>query len=280
MTSSPASVRWSIDEVGLPVHDLGAARAFYEEVVGLGGAGETGDGVVRLSNGRQSLALYEPRPEFAAGRGAVHNPFMGKYISLAVEDRDGAAAALARRGVAVTEQPAPATEGASLLFCWDPSFNLVAFAQAAPGAAAAAWDDGGGWAIHHVNLHAHDVRATVAFFVEVAGMAEGTWLAPPDMGDFSIDRRELALLTAGRDYRGLHLIRPDPGFALRNGFAHNPSIGGHPAFRVPDIQAVMRRLAAAGILYSDARVYAMRGYHQVYVYDPSFNLIEINQQVG
>jgi hypothetical protein len=49
---------------------------------------------------------------------------------------------------------------------------------------------------------------------------------------------------------------------------------------VPDIEAVKRRLEAAGIVYSDAGVYAMKGVHQIYVYDPSKNVIEINQLVG
>ena len=110
-------------------------------------------------------------------------------------------------------------------------------------------------------------------------MVEGTWKAPADMGNFSIDPNELAVLDLGSENRGLHVIRPDAGFGQRNGFAHNPSIGGHPAFRVPDIHAVMRRLQEAGIVYSDAGTYAMTGYHQVYVYDPSFNLIEINQRL-
>jgi catechol 2,3-dioxygenase-like lactoylglutathione lyase family enzyme len=100
------------------------------------------------------------------------------------------------------------------------------------------------------------------------------------MGDFSIDPKQLAVLTLGSDNRGLHIIRPDAGFGYRNGFAHNPSIGGHPAFAVPDIQAVMRRLRDADVVFSDAGTYAMTGYHQVYLYDPSYNLIEINQKVA
>jgi catechol 2,3-dioxygenase-like lactoylglutathione lyase family enzyme len=124
-----------------------------------------------------------------------------------------------------------------------------------------------------------DVRESIGFFVEIAGMEEGSWQAPAQMGDFSIDPRELAILPLGEGNRGLHLIRPDAGFALRNGFAHNPSLGGHPAFWVPDILAVMARLEAAGWPYSDAGVYAMPGMHQVYCLDPSANMLEINQYV-
>ena len=41
----------------------------------------------------------------------------------------------------------------------------------------------------------------------------------------------------------------------------------------------MKRMDDAGILYSDAKVYAMPGMHQIYVYDPNTNMIEINQYV-
>jgi hypothetical protein len=48
---------------------------------------------------------------------------------------------------------------------------------------------------------------------------------------------------------------------------------------VPDVLAVKARLEAAGVLVSDAGVYAMAGMHQIYVLDPSANMIEVNQNV-
>lgn len=39
--------------------------------------------------------------------------------------------------------------------------------------------------------------------------------------------------TTANDNTELHVIRPDACLAFRNRFAHNPSIGGHPAFCVP-----------------------------------------------
>ena len=154
--------------------------------------------------------------------------------------------------------------------------NLVAFCEQRPGDEAPAAP---GWRLHHVNLEAPDVREAVGFYAEIAGMQEGRWRAPAARGDFSIDPAELAVLPLGEDNSGLHIIRPDPGFALRNRFAHNPSIGGHPAFCVADVGAVKARLEAAGFLVSDAGVYAMAGMRQVYVLDPCANMIEVNQVV-
>jgi catechol 2,3-dioxygenase-like lactoylglutathione lyase family enzyme len=55
---------------------------------------------------------------------------------------------------------------------------------------------------------------------------------------------------------------------------HNPTLGGHKAFAVPNLAAVKERLDAAGIVYSDAGEKQLAGMRQVYVFAPSNNLIE------
>lgn len=260
---------WEIAHVGLCVNDVSKASDYYATIVGL-----TPSSVGGFSNGTQGLSLYRPDPNFAKERGLIHNPLTTKFAAIGVDDLDGVQKNLERHQIAYSDIDDAVPALGRSLFCYDPSMNLVAF-TARTGVTPANAD----WILHHVNLQAHDVRETIAFFVDIAGMTEGKWIAPPDMGDFSIDPNELAVLTLGGDNRGLHIIRPDAGFGYRNGFAHNPSIGGHPAFRVPDIHAVMSRLDDAGTVYSDAGTYAMTGYHQVYVFDPAYNLIEINQRI-
>ena len=87
------------------------------------------------------------------------------------------------------------------------------------------------------------------------------------------------ILPLSNNNRGLHVIKPDEGFGWRNNFAHNPSIGGHPAFTVKDLSALKKRLDNEDILYSDAKVYAMPGFHQIYLYDINANMLEVNQAV-
>ncbi|MGE0419327.1 MAG: VOC family protein [Acetobacteraceae bacterium] len=142
------------------------------------------------------------------------------------------------------------------------------------------------WKIHHVNLPAHDVRESAAFFSAIFGMQEGVFQRPASGGNFRSDPAALAAFeqdggsaTLGPN-NGLHIVKPVPGFAKANGLDHNPTIGGHVAITVPDLDAVMRRLDAARIPYSDAGQYAMLGFRQIHLYDPSMNLIEINQRVG
>ena len=133
------------------------------------------------------------------------------------------------------------------------------------------------WYVHHVNLQAHDVRATAAFFRDIVGMEEGRWTYPEQTGEVGHNPDTIAYF--GTDNRGLHIVRAITSFAVDNGFIHNPTIGGHHAICVPDVQAVKQRLEAAGVVVSDAGVYAMAGMHQIYCYDPSMNVVEINQVV-
>lgn len=140
-----------------------------------------------------------------------------------------------------------------------------------------------GWSIHHVNLPAPDVRASARFYAEILGLAEGRWVFPPaeQTGHLSDDPARLTIFPSkggGRgDNGGLHLIRPEPEFARLNGLDHNPSIGGHVAIQVDDLNAVMDRLKAAGIAFSYAPTFAIAGMRHVYVYDPAMNLLEINE---
>lgn len=131
------------------------------------------------------------------------------------------------------------------------------------------------WYIHHVNLEAHDVRETAAFFRDTVGLEEGTWTYPEKTGQVGHNPDTMAYF--GTENRGLHIVRPIISFAADNGFIHNPTIGGHHAICVPDVLAVKKRLEAAGVVVSDAGVYAMAGMHQIYCFDPSSNVVEINQ---
>ena len=46
-----------------------------------------------------------------------------------------------------------------------------------------------------------------------------------------------------------------------------------------DIQAFIKKLQKADIAYTDAKVYAMPNIHQIYLFDPNANIVEINQNV-
>ena len=142
------------------------------------------------------------------------------------------------------------------------------------------------WSIHHVNLAANDVRGCARFYSEILGFAESTWVFPPadQVGHIGADPAKLTLFPTDTASEGenseLHLIRPEPEFARKNALDHNPSIGGHLAFQVKSLDAVIERLKQAGIPYSLTGTFAIPGMRHLYVYDPSMNLIEINEMIS
>ena len=110
------------------------------------------------------------------------------------------------------------------------------------------------WSIHHVNLQAHDVPRTTGFLRDLIGLTEGEWIYPPadQMGKIGHDRDHIGYF--GSRNRGVHVIRPIATFAGDNGFLHNPTLGGHVAITVADINAVAGNLDKAGIPWSDAGI--------------------------
>ena len=168
------------------------------------------------------------------------------------------------------------------LLVQEPSLNLLQFVenQTVFSMDIDAYSMNLSWGLHHMNLESLDVRETVKFFCELIGLEEGRWVAPVNMGNFSIDPDQLSVFPVSDDNRGLHIIKPDDAFGHRNSFPHNPSIAGHPAFTVRKLSSVMDNLNAKNVLFSDAKVYAMPGFHQIYFYDINANMLEVNQAVS
>ncbi|MEM6932614.1 MAG: VOC family protein, partial [Pseudomonadota bacterium] len=136
------------------------------------------------------------------------------------------------------------------------------------------------WTLHHVNVPAHDVRASARFYADILGMAEAPWVFPPNPRVVSRDADRLTLFPTATGALGpnpgLHIVKPDPGFAHAQGFVHNPTIGGHIAYQTRDLAPVIARIERAGLAYTAPGVAAIPGIHQVYLFDPSMNLVEMN----
>jgi hypothetical protein len=94
-----------------------------------------------------------------------------------------------------------------------------------------------------------------------------------------LKKNQLAIFPLDKNYSAIHINKADFTFGWRNKFIHNPTIGGHPAFNINDIKAFIKKLKSANIHYSDAKVYAIPNIHQIYLFDPNANVIEINQNV-
>ncbi|MCA8928439.1 MAG: VOC family protein [Alphaproteobacteria bacterium] len=285
---------WYVHHVNIPAHDVRASVAFFHRAAGLEECAwaypdpeRRDEGVsdtrASLGNHNRGLHIVTERPLFAHQNGFLHNPTLGGHFAITVDDLDAVVRRLQAAGIPYDDAGVYAMADMRQVYCFDPSFNLVEINQAvgeragpppAPDEEHGRVDQPGGWYLHHVNIAVIDVRKAVDFYTDILGLTEKELVRPVEAGNFRADREALGVF--GSDNRGLHLIRPDATWAANNGLAHNPSIGGHVALCVPDLDRVMANLDAMGVPYSDAGSIAMRDFRQVFCFDPSMNLIEFN----
>jgi catechol 2,3-dioxygenase-like lactoylglutathione lyase family enzyme len=278
-------MNWTILNVSIPVHDLDKSKEFYEMLLGITEDQEElyqplfqNEESVFLGDKGFGLRLFKPKPDLQ-----VINKIQSRrsYITILVDNIDFIKENLETANINFIFNDLSDQKFLKSIYVQEPSLNLIHFVENINGFHddMNGWNMGLDWGIHHMNLESLDVRDSIAFFCNIASMLEGKWVAPINKGDFSIDPSELAILPLSNNNRGLHIIKPDEGFGYRNNFAHNPSIGGHPAFTIKDLSNLIARLDKEKILYSDAKVYAMPGFHQIYLYDINANMLEINQAV-
>jgi glyoxylase I family protein len=128
--------------------------------------------------------------------------------------------------------------------------------------------------LHHVNLCSTNVPALDEFYRSVLDMQPEPSLAPNrDLsGGYP---GKVAFVSDGTTQ--FHLAEKDLGVGFRTGQAVNPVERGHIAFRTDDIAAFKQRLKDKGIPFSDFGAWAMKGWEQIFFYDPDGNIIEVHQ---
>ena len=290
---------WFIHHVNIEAHDVQESVVFYRDVLGLSqGKWNYPDGA-ELGLGADTLAVFgsynrgihivHPDAAFQQRHGLAHNPTVGGHFAINVLDAEVVKQRLEASGYLVSDAGTYAMAGVRQLYVWDPFYNLVEINEIvdpvggprpADGEAHAKRIEREGWHLHHINIEVCGVATASDFYASLIGLTAGEWQAPLDCPISDItDNKEALALFGNDDNRGLHVVRPQPDFATRNNLDHNPTIGGHFAIQVDDLGAVAKRLEDAGLLFSDAGCYAMAGLRQLYVYDPSMNLVEINGSI-
>ena len=129
-------------------------------------------------------------------------------------------------------------------------------------------------ALHHVNFCTTNVEAMDAFYKGVLDLK-----AEPGMNENRVMSGgypgKVSFVTDGMIQ--LHLAEKDLNVNFRTGQAINPVERGHIAFRTDDIDAFKKRLEDKGIPFSDFGAWAMKGWEQIFFYDPDGNIIEVHQ---
>ena len=275
-------MNWKIFNISIPVKDIKKSIEFYQMLLG---KHEGSDDMYRnifknkddyfFGKNGFGLRLFKPKPDLLVGADIQSRR---SFVTILVSDIVTITKNLKEKGFKYKFDD---DKDYKRLLVQEPSLNLIQFVENDKilSSGLDGYNFGLDWGIHHMNLESLDVRESVKFFSEIIGFSEGKWIAPEKKGDFSIDPRELSIFPISNDNKGLHIIKPDDGFGYRNSFAHNPSIAGHPAFTVKSLTALIQKLEDKNILFSDAKVYAMPGFHQIYLYDINANMLEINQAV-
>ena len=269
---------WKLSGISIAVHDLELSEHFYGNVLGLGLPKEKDTSNLIFTSPHSVLRLSKPSNRLIKNENSVFKSALHKYVMLEISDLERAEELLVTNGADFQKLSGIKGEADSLCISL-PCQNIFIVCEASCKNFEEDIEQVNfeSWKLHHVNIQASDVRKSVEFVSENLGLKEGDWRAPARKGDFSIKPSDLSVFPLGSFNGGLHIIKPDPGFAFRNNFAHNPSIGGHPAIIVQNIQEIINRLRKEDVLITDAGRYAMADMHQIYCLDPSGNIVEVNQ---
>lgn len=128
--------------------------------------------------------------------------------------------------------------------------------------------------LHHLNFCTTNVPAMDEFYRTVLDLErEPTVGAGRVMGEGYAGK--VAFVTDGTTQ--VHIAEKDLNVNFRTGQSINPVERGHIAFRTDDIDAFKKRLKDKGIPYSDFGTWAMKGWDQIFFYDPDGNIVEVHQ---
>lgn len=129
--------------------------------------------------------------------------------------------------------------------------------------------------LHHYNFSTNNVEEMTSFYKNVLGLKESTEMVGEEVSGRGYDTYTRFLL-AGGDYQ-IHIATRD----LFNGFKTkhyvNPLLTGHLAFRTDDIKEFKARLDKHNVPYSDFGEWSIKGWYQIFLYDPDGNCLEVQQ---
>ena len=131
--------------------------------------------------------------------------------------------------------------------------------------------------LHHINLCSTNVKEMDSFYRDVLTLGDED---PDQLPPLNKDKGlvgDVSFVTDGAIQ--MHLTPKDVLNSFKSGQVVNPLERGHIAYRTDDIQEFMSHLDDQGVHYSDWGSNAVKGWHQVFFYDPDGNVVEVHQIV-
>ena len=128
--------------------------------------------------------------------------------------------------------------------------------------------------LHHINLSSDKVEEMNDFYLRVMKLKTETQGLPilEKKKGYSGD---VAFVSDGKIQT--HLAEKDLDVCFKTGHSINPLEKGHIAYRTDDLDAFKAHLVENGIPFSDWGETAVKGWQQIFFYDPDGNIIEVHQ---
>jgi glyoxylase I family protein len=128
--------------------------------------------------------------------------------------------------------------------------------------------------LHHINLATENVARMNSFYKTVLGL-DTVADDLPTLEKTKGYAGDVAFVTDGAIQT--HLAQKDVLAGFNTGQFVNPVSRGHIAYRTDDIAAFKAHLEAQNIPFADWGNNAVKGWHQIFFYDPDGNVIEVHQ---
>lgn len=132
--------------------------------------------------------------------------------------------------------------------------------------------------LHHINYSTTRLPEMDRFYKNVIGLATETDELLPPLEKKKGYSGDVAFVTDG-DIQ-VHLAQQDVHAGFRTGQIVNPVVRGHIAYRTDDLDEFKKHLEQQGVPYSDWGDTAVKGWRQIFFYDPEGNVIEVHQVDG
>ena|SRR5210317_364529 len=131
--------------------------------------------------------------------------------------------------------------------------------------------------LHHINLCSANVGRMDKFYRDILLLGDDDPKELPPINHEKGLVGDVSFVTDGAIQ--MHLTPRDVLNSFKSGHTVNPLDRGHIAYRTDDIAAFKAHLDQQGVQYSDWGSDAVKGWHQVFFYDPDGNVIEVHQRV-
>jgi hypothetical protein len=269
-------MKWGVSKVSIPVFDLEGSINFYNFILGNDIETKIDDvdflDEYYICGGNIELRLYKLKNELSNNQTSQSRR---TFPTLAFNNLDLILKSLKNDGINYS-----INEHDKSIIIQEPGLNFIELINLETSKKISYREENNKWNFHHINLECYDVRSSVNFISQYLKMREDAWKAPIELGKVNIKPNQLAIFNLDGNHSGIHINKADFTFSWRNNFIHNPTIGGHPAFNVKDIKLFIKKLKSSDIAVTNAKIYAMPNIHQIYFFDPSGNIIEVNQNIN